>query len=155
MEKFAQLKKNRMKKEIRTEITINATPEKVWAILTDFDKYKEWNPFIKSLEGNVKVGNQIKVVISPPDGSAMTFKPKVLVFESERELTWLGTLVFKGLFDGEHSFRLKANSNGTTTFIQSESFSGILVGLFSGTLEKTRKGFESMNEKLKSLAENE
>lgn len=139
---------------IKTEIVINAPAEKVWNILTDFKNYPIWNPFIQSLEGNVKVGNQIKVRISPPEGNAMTFKPKVLVYESERELTWLGTLVFKGLFDGEHSFKLVRNTDGTTTFIQSEDFSGILVGLLKGTLGKTKMGFELMNEKLKSLAEN-
>lgn len=139
---------------IKTEIVINATPEKVWNILTDFKNYPLWNPFIQSLEGDVKVGNQIKVRISPPEGNAMTFKPKVLVYEAEKELTWLGTLVFKGLFDGEHSFKLITNTDGTTTFIQSEDFSGILVGLFKGTVGKTKRGFELMNEKLKSLAEN-
>lgn len=139
---------------ISTEIKINASVEKVWNILSDFKAYPDWNPFVVSLEGDVKVGNQIKVLISPPEGSAMTFKPKVLVFEPEKELTWLGTLGFKGLFDGEHSFKLVRNTDGTTTFIQSEKFSGILVGLFSGTLGKTKRGFEMMNQKLKELAEN-
>ena len=38
-----------MAKEIKTEILINATPEKVWSILTSFDNYPNWNPFIKSI----------------------------------------------------------------------------------------------------------
>jgi uncharacterized protein YndB with AHSA1/START domain len=29
-----------MAKEIKTEILIHAIPEKVWALLTDFDNYK-------------------------------------------------------------------------------------------------------------------
>ena len=45
-----------MAKEIKTEILINATPEKVWTILTNFDNYPNWNPFIKSIKGEVKVG---------------------------------------------------------------------------------------------------
>ena len=36
-------------KEIKTEIIINSKPEKVWNILTNFEKYPEWNPFIKSI----------------------------------------------------------------------------------------------------------
>jgi uncharacterized protein YndB with AHSA1/START domain len=43
-----------MAKEIKTEILINASPDKVWAILTDFDNYPSWNPFITSLKGEVK-----------------------------------------------------------------------------------------------------
>ena len=40
-----------MAKEIKTEILINAAPEKVWSILTNFEKYPDWNPFIKSING--------------------------------------------------------------------------------------------------------
>jgi hypothetical protein len=60
----------------------------------------------------------------------------------------------KGLFDGEHKFELIDNKNGTTTFIQSEKFNGILVPLFNKMLNNnTTKGFKMMNEKLKQLAE--
>jgi uncharacterized protein YndB with AHSA1/START domain len=40
-----------MSKEINTEILINATPKKVWSILTNFAEYPNWNPFIKSIKG--------------------------------------------------------------------------------------------------------
>lgn len=39
--------------EISTEILINAIPDKIWAILTDFDKYPSWNPFIKYIKKQV------------------------------------------------------------------------------------------------------
>ena len=140
-----------MAKEIKTEILINATPEKVWSILTNFDNYPNWNPFIKSIKGEVKIGNKIKVSIQPPNSKEMTFKPRVLAFETNKELLWIGHLLFKGLFDGEHKFELIDNGNGTTTFKQSEKFKGIFVGLLN--LENTKKGFEAMNEKLKEMAE--
>lgn len=84
--------------EIKTEILIKSTPEKIWAILTDFDNYPNWNPFIKSIKGQVKVGNKITVRIKPPEAQGMTFKPKVLTFETNKELSWLGRLLFAGLF---------------------------------------------------------
>lgn len=145
-----------MAKEIKTEILINATPEKVWSILTNFDNYPNWNPFIKSIKGEVKVGNKIIVRIEPPESKGMTFKPKVLKFDSNKELTWLGNLLFVGLFDGEHKFELIDNGNGTTTFRQSEKFKGILVPLFKKQLDNnTKRGFAEMNKKLKELAEQE
>jgi hypothetical protein len=141
-------------KEIKTEILIHATPEKVWAILTNFENYPNWNPFIKSIKGEVKVGNKITARIEPPQGKGMTFKPKVLTFEPQKELSWLGHLLFAGLFDGKHKFELIDNGNGTTTFKQSEKFKGILVPFFKKSLDnKTKKGFEEMNQKLKELAE--
>jgi len=142
-----------MAKEIKTEIVINATPERVWSILISFDNYPNWNPFIKSIKGEVKVGNKIKVNIQAPNSKVMTFKPRVLAFETNKELSWLGQLLFTGLFDGEHKFELIDNGNGTTTFKQSEKFKGILIGLLN--LENTKNGFEAMNVKLKEMAERE
>ena len=143
-----------MGKEINTEILINATHEKVWSILTNFDDYPKWNPFIKSINGDVKVGNKITARIEPPEAKGMTFKPRILTFETNKELSWIGHLFFTGLFDGKHKFELIDNGNGTTTFKQSENFKGILLPLLKKQLDNnTKKGFEEMNKKLKELAE--
>ena len=139
-----------MTKQIKTSITINASKEKVWQILTDFSAYPEWNPFIKSINGEVKVGNRIQIKL--PE---MTFKPTVLTYTKNTELKWLGHLWFKGLFDGEHKFYISDNGNGTTNFEQSEIFKGVLVKLFSKKLDKdTKKRFQQMNRELKLRAEN-
>ncbi|HEV8515403.1 MAG TPA: SRPBCC domain-containing protein [Cyclobacteriaceae bacterium] len=141
-------------KEIKTEVLINASPEKVWAIFSDFENYPTWNPFIKSLTGQVKVGDKVHVTIQPYDSKPISFKPKVLVFETNKEMRWIGRLLFGGLFDGKHRFELIDNGNGTTTFKQSEVFKGILMPFFNKKkMENTRKGYEAMNQKLKELAE--
>jgi hypothetical protein len=143
-----------MEKEIKTEILIHATPEKVWAILTDFDQYKNWNPFIRSITGEVAVGKIITVRLEPPGAWGMTVRPKVLAFEKHKELRWIGHLVFPGLFDGEHTFELIDRGNGTTTFRQTEKFRGIFVVLFEKKLDSnTTNGFKLMNQKLKESAE--
>ena len=145
-----------MAQQIKTEILIHTTPEKVWSILTNFDNYPNWNPFIKSVKGEVKVGNKITVRIEPPEAKGMTFKPKVLTFETNKELKWLGRLLFTGIFDGEHKFELIDNRDGTTTFRQNEMFKGMLVPIFKKQLDNnTKKGFEEMNKKLKEIAEQE
>jgi len=139
---------------LRTEITINATPDKVWAILTDFNNYPNWNPFVTSITGEAKVGNKINVRIEPPEAGANSFKPTVTAFETNRKFSWLGVVLFRGILDGEHKFELTDNQNGTTTLVQSENFIGILVPFFKKMLDNnTRRGFESMNNKLKELAE--
>lgn len=138
-----------MAKQITTSININASKEKVWNVLTDLESYPQWNSFIQSIHGNLRVGNTIKVKLQD-----MTFKPVILTFDKNTELKWLGHLWFKGLFDGEHKFKLTDNEDGTTHFEQSEKFTGILVKLFSKSLDNnTKKGFEQMNRELKSRAE--
>lgn len=39
---------------ITTEIEIAAPPDAVWAVLVDYDRYSEWNPFISKLSGDKK-----------------------------------------------------------------------------------------------------
>lgn len=140
-----------MAKKIETQIIINAIPHKIWEILTDFNNYPHWNPFIKSIEGSLNIGNTLKVTIEPEEGKGMTFKPKVQSLIENQELSWLGKLLFKGIFDGKHQFKLIDNGNGTTTFIQSEEFSGLLVAFIN--LDKTAEGFNKMNQSLKERAE--
>jgi hypothetical protein len=140
-------------RELDTNIEINATPQRVWQILTDFESYPRWNPFIKSIGGEPKEGSRLKVFIQPPGSRGMTFKPVVLKAEPGRELRWLGHLLVPGLFDGEHRFVIEPKGESRVIFTQAESFKGLLVPLFWKSLdEHTREGFNQMNEALKNLA---
>jgi hypothetical protein len=58
-----------------------------------------------------------------------------------------------GIFDGEHSLRIEPRAGGGSRFVQSERFSGVLVGLVKGMLAKTEVGFEQMNAALKARVE--
>ncbi|WP_242499151.1 SRPBCC domain-containing protein [Flavobacterium sp. 140616W15] len=115
---------------LNTEIVINATPNKVWAILTDFKNYPNWNPFITSLTGDFEIGKKIIVRIEPPEVKASTFKAIVTGFEVNEKISWFGIFIMRGFFDGEHNFELTDNGNGTTTLVQYENFTGILVLIF-------------------------
>lgn len=135
-------------KEIITQITINASPEKVWRVLIDFGSYPLWNPFLKRVEGSVYIGSRIKITL--PE---MSFSPKVTSFEVNTRFSWLGHFLMKGLFDGEHRFVLTENIDGTTTLEHAERFSGMLLPLLSKELINTEKGFVEMNEALKKRVE--
>jgi hypothetical protein len=143
---------SREMREFRREVEIDASPERVWAVLTDFAAYPEWNPFIRSISGELREGAKLEVSIKPPGARATTFKPTVRAVVPGRELRWLGR-VFPGLFDGEHSLRIEPLDGGRSRFVQSERFSGLLVGLAKGTLAKTEVGFEQMNAALKTRVE--
>nr|WP_145405500.1 SRPBCC domain-containing protein [Paenibacillus xylanexedens] len=141
-------------KQIRTEILINMPAHKVWEVLTHFEAYPDWNPFMVFLKGKVEEGAKIEVKMVPPGSKGMIFKPKVLKFQQNKEFRWLGHTMFPGLFDGEHIFELVDHQNGTTTLIQRENFRGILVTLLQKSLDKgTKAGFEAMNKKLKQVCE--
>ena len=141
-------------KQLYTSIVINASPTRVWRVLMDFAKYPMWNPFIKSISGSAIPGEQLTVEICPPGQKGMQLKPEVLQNKYEKEFRWMGKLVVPYLFDGEHTFLLDDNGDGTTTFHHFEHFRGILVPLLKKMLDvNTKQGFEQMNAALKKQAE--
>lgn len=141
-------------KELRSEIEIQAPAERVWMLLTDFAAFPHWNPFIRRASGKIQVGERLEVQIQPPGARGMTFRPRVLKAEPQRELRWLGHLLIPGLFDGEHIFTIESLASNRIRFIQREVFSGLLVPLLARGLDAgTQRGFEEMNQALKARAE--
>jgi hypothetical protein len=136
------------------EIEIEASAERVWEILTDFDAFPTWNPFIRSLRGTLEPGGRLEAVLQPGDSRPMTFRPTLLVADEARELRWLGRVLAPGLFDGEHRFAIEPIGEGRVRFVQSERFGGLLLPLMRGSLERdAMRGFEEMNAALKVRAE--
>ena len=140
--------------QLDSEIEIAATPERVWSILSNFPDYPNWNPFIRTIRGTPEVGASLVIQIQTGGTKSMTFRPTVLSAVPSRELRWLGRFLVRGLFDGEHRFSIQLIAEGKIKFRQSELFSGILVLLFKGTLDRNiKRGFEEMNRALKMKAE--
>jgi hypothetical protein len=143
-----------MAKRLRTEIDIRATPERVWQILTDFDAYPEWNPFLVRATGTPRPGQRLTLRMQPVGGRAMTFRPTVLDATPGRRLRWLGRVLLPGLFDGEHSFTIDPLGEGNVRLIHAEEFRGILVPLLWRSLQRrTLPAFERMNQALRTRAE--
>jgi len=140
-------------REITTSIDVDAPPERVWAALTSFDAYPEWNPFIRQASGRLQVGETLTLRMFPAQGRPMTFRPKVLVAEPQRELRWIGRFVLPGVFDGEHSYRLTPIEGGGTRLVQAERFSGVLVPFVGGIVDRTVNDFRRLNEALKQRVE--
>ena len=83
-------------------------------------------------------------------------RPIVLDWSPPHELRWRATFVSRGLFSGEHGFRLEQLAPGRVRFSQDETFSGWLVPLYArARLASTRLGFAQMNEALRTRAESE
>ena len=142
-----------MQHQLHTEIVIEASPAAVWAVLTDLERYPEWNPFIVEAEGPVEVGARLTNRLQAPGGKTMTFKPRVTEVEPLRSFEWLGRLVAPGVFDGRHRFELHPAPEGTR-LIHSEQFNGLLVRMFKRRLDAdTAVGFEAMNRALADRVE--
>lgn len=147
-----------MSHHIHTETEIAAPAETVWTVLTEFDTYPEWNGYTR-IQGEAEVGARLAVAPGPEAGRMPTFRPEVLRAGSLTdgagyELAWLGHLYVRGLFDGEHSFRIEDLGDDRSRLVQSESFSGLLVGPISRLFgDDTESNFRAVNEAVKTRAE--
>ena len=100
--------------------------------------------------GLITVGHMI---VPPPEGADMRFRPRVLACEPEVELRWRGALFWPALFAGEHFFLLKPLPSGGTRFQHGEDFRGLLLPLLGAQLKRTAHGFVLMNQALKRRVE--
>lgn len=142
-----------MKKDIRTEIEINASAEKVWQILSDFENFPKWNPFVIKVLGKPQKGEILNIEVQLPESRLLKFTPLVLKAEPNKELRWVGTMP-AGAFRGEHFYQIESLSENKVRFIHGEHFSGWLVRLIWLMVGKaTEKGYLLMNEALKKEAE--
>src|SRR4030088_575329 len=92
---------------LETQIEIDAPAERVWSLLIDFPSYPRWNPFIRSIEGTLGVGQSLTVFIQPPGARGMRFRPTVLAAQPNRELRWKGRLLLQRLFVGEEDLNVE------------------------------------------------
>ena len=101
-------------------------------------------------------GRWERTIENPLDSYHACMPGSSLVHASKRTMPCsraIGRFLVRGLFDGEHSFRIEPLDKNRSRFIQSERFSGILIGAFKSTLDKTEIGLEQMNAALKAQAE--
>jgi len=143
-----------MKKAIQTSIRIPQAVEKVWKVLMTVTSYPIWSPTLRPLAEFPAVGQHLKIVLMQPNGFKITMKPVILIKEDYTELRWRGSLFIRGLFDGEHYFRLTKIDENTTELTQGENFSGLLVPFLKKMIEQdTLEGFKLFNQALKEEVE--
>jgi hypothetical protein len=143
-----------MARQLTAEIEIQASPERVWDVLTNFAAYQAWNPFIVQASGQAVPGSRLDLRMRPPGRRSTRFRPEVLQADPGRELRWLGRVLVPGLFDGEHSFTIHPTGSGEVHVTQHEEFRGLLAPMLLALIAKpTLEGFHLMNRALKHRVE--
>lgn len=118
-------------KTIRTEAFIPAPPARVWAVLTDFAGYAQWNPLNIWAEGEARLGGKMRTTFRNPAGKpgATLTQPVILSsFEPERALAWTGVIPL--LFRGRHHFTLLPEDEGTR-LLHGEDLDGLITWNFT------------------------
>jgi len=140
--------------EIRTEIAINATPARVWDILTDFPRYPDWNPFVLEVKGTVRQNAMIRYRFEMPRGVRIWTAATVPGFERERELRFSAHVLTPTVFRGDHYFAIRPAGDNGVVFHHGEIVSGLLFPIVRLVLQNLgRPQFQALNGALKQRAE--
>ncbi len=94
----------------------------VWEVLTTFDEYPDWNPFIREISGELSEGSRLSVSIQPVGGHPMDFQPSLIKADKNHELRWIGRVLLRGIFDGEHYLIIEKISEEKVNLIHGENF---------------------------------
>lgn len=136
------------KKSVHHEIVINAAPENVWTVLTDTESYDSWNPVMKLLEGEIKMGNKVKYQFTQDPNTISEIPSTVKEIIPHKLLNQAGGMPLILTFD--HKYILKSEGEKTKLIIH-EDYSGIGVNFWNP--KPVEEAYGRLNLALKSRVE--
>jgi uncharacterized protein YndB with AHSA1/START domain len=131
------------------ERRIEASPERVWALLSDASTYGAWNRAVVSIEGTIATGNTISLVSTA--NPKRTFKLRITEKAAPNRMVWSDGMPL-GLFKGERTYLLEPRE-GVTHFEMAEEYTGLLAGLFTKAIPDLTESFNLFADSLKRAAE--
>lgn len=142
------------KGHVRSEpVDIDAPIERVWDILTDFERYGEWNPFTPSVTTNFEIGSPVELYVRMGHWRLKQVE-RIEVVEPPHVIAWSTTMGHRFLISALREQRLEAVGEGRCRYRTWDDFSGLLIPLvmllFGGFV---RRGFNDVARGLKTRAE--
>jgi uncharacterized protein YndB with AHSA1/START domain len=136
--------KTTFNRETTVSIEIKADPVIVWALLTKASDYSRWNSTVTSIEGNIALGEKIK--LKSTLDAKRNFKLKVKEFEPLNKLVW-------GDGQGNRVYKMTKNGNGTVTFSMTEKIGGLMFPMYAKMIPPFDQSFEQFASDLKRESE--
>ncbi len=135
-------------------VVINAPAETVWQVLTDLERYPEWNPFTVRAESTLEIGSAVDLYI--PRGQKMMKQSFVLeVFNPPREVAWrLPRMLHKAVFNAYRTQKVTPLNDERCTYQTSDTFDGWIAGkLYRSQSAWVLKNFTKLADALKERSE--
>ncbi len=131
----------------RTTFRIEAPSEVVWAALSDFERYPEWNPSVPSITGTLGVGNTVSLRLAMPGRPSPKVKAQLTEVVPQRRLRWHGNVGADWLFAGDRDFVIEATDDVGVSVTHVEDVKGALFPVFrlvmGGAIQQHHDGFNS------------
>ena len=130
--------------------TIAASPQAVWAVLSDGASWPSWDSGVDAVEGRIAMNETIKIRSQAAPGRA--FPVKVTRFDPPAHLRFSGGMPL-GLFRGVRTYEVSEEADGQVTFRMREEYSGPLLPLIWRSMPDLGPSFQCFARGLKQRAE--
>lgn len=138
----------------QTTFEVEASPERVWAVLSALDRYDQWNPQIKNARGALEPGAQIAFRLELPGRPAMNLEATIEEAEPNAMLSWRGHLLAPWFFEGVRRFVIRPTAGGGATVTHVEDVHGLFAPVFGLLMgSAVQASHEALNEALRDRAE--
>jgi len=121
----------------------------LFQIVSDFNKYREWNTIIPKAKGELKIGTKLELTMNM-GGKTKPFDPKVISISQGKSFSASKILITKGIGELTHQFEFISLPNNKTEFIQTWTGKGILVKMMWSKIAKGFSDFEIFNDDLEN-----
>ncbi len=122
---------------------IDAPASTIWSLLTNAEKFPQWNSTIVSLEGSIAKGEKIR--LKSTLDTSRTFKLKVKEITPNEKLVWGDAM-------GQRTYTLTKSGNNIL-FSMTEKIGGFMFPLFANKIPAFDESFEQFAADLKKEAE--
>lgn len=134
---FASAALDRPSKTVVNEVTVDASAATVWGILTDFNRYGDWNPVVTSISGERRLGAELDLALQRPDADVEELRPEIVIWRPERKFRWMSRYFLPGISDREYEVILEPLDDGRVRVFQEMRLEGVLAPFADAASEQT------------------
>ncbi|MEP3196293.1 MAG: SRPBCC domain-containing protein [Lentilitoribacter sp.] len=141
--------------EIESEIEIAAPLDKVWQVVTDIEKWSDFNSVINASTGIVSLGSAHTVTMrgENPGEVGPQYASKIISFDEGKSYRWRAVMGAGIIFTNDKVFELQATDDGTL-LKHTEVFNGMMLPLMKGFMQEgVPPILDEMNQAFKAEAE--
>jgi len=140
--------------QIDARIDIDACIERVWQVLTDFERYPDWNPFTVRVDARLEIGAPVRMRVNLIRSFVQPQTEYITTHDEGRRVCWSMKGLPSWLIGATRCQWLEPLSGGRTRYASTDRITGILAPIvlifFGGPMQD---GFERAARALKRRAE--
>ncbi|MFP8954909.1 SRPBCC family protein [Natrialbaceae archaeon A-arb3/5] len=129
--------------ELSDTIEIDQPAESIWQVITDFNSYDEWNPYLSVQQGTPAEETAIVVDIRPSAGPSRTETGKLTTVVPSEHLQWETVAFYHRLYTSGHAIELEPLDEAKTQVTNRRWLGGVLTYFIS--TDKIEADLSAMN----------